>query len=150
MKSPNEIRQTMCEEIDRLVQQGISEKIFPGAVAYIGDADTIWYYEAFGHRMCTPKIKPMWRDTIFDLASLTKPIVTATLIMRLIEEGIVALSDPVQNYLPEFINPQVTISHLLTHTSGLPAWRATYLESQNRNSIVNYLGQISPDYSTGT
>ena len=100
--------------------------------------------------MCTPDIKPMQRDTIFDLASLTKPIAIATLIMRCIEEGTVELNKPIQNYLPEFIHPQVTVSQLLTHTSGLPAWRATYLESKSRGEVVNYLCQIPLDYPTGT
>lgn len=100
--------------------------------------------------MCIPEIKPMQRDTIFDLASLTKPIVTATLIMRLTEAGTVELNTPIQNYLSEFSHPQVTVSHLLTHTSGLPAWRATYLESKNREEVVNYLCQIPLDYPTGT
>ena len=100
--------------------------------------------------MRIPEIKPMQRDTIFDLASLTKPIAIATLIMRCIEKGTVELNNPIQNYLPEFIHPQVTVSQLLTHTSGLPAWRATYLESKNREAVVNYLCQIPLDYPTGT
>ena len=137
-------------EIAKLIQHGISEQIFPGAVAYIAEDGTIPYCEAFGFRMCLPEIKPMQRDTIFDLASLTKPIVTATLIMRCVEEGAVELNKPVQYYLPEFSQSQVTISHLLTHTSGLPAWRATYLESKNRDSVVNYLCQIPLDYPTET
>ncbi len=137
-------------EIDELIQHGISKKVFPGAVAYIVAGDVVQYHEAFGNRMCTPEIRPMQRDTIFDLASLTKPIVIATLIMRCAEDGTIGLNEPLQNYLPEFSHPQVTISHLLTHTSGLPAWRATYLESKNRNGVVNYLCQIPLDYPTGT
>ena len=137
-------------EINELIQRGISKKIFPGAVAYIAEGDAIRHYEAFGNRMCTPEIKPMQRDTIFDLASLTKPIITATLIMRCIEEGTVELDKPIQNYLPEFTYPQVTVSHLLSHTSGLPAWRATYLESKTKTDVVNYLSQIPLDYPTGT
>ncbi len=137
-------------EIDELIQHGISEKVFPGAVAYIAEGDTISYCEAFGCRMYTPKIKPMQCDTIFDLASLTKPIVTATLIMRCVEEGTVALNEPLHNYLPEFSHPQVTVFHLLTHTSGLPAWRAIYLESKNRDGVVDCLSQIPLDYPTGT
>ena len=143
MKLPN-------RDIDELIQDGISNRVFPGAVAYIARADAILYCKALGHRMCTPEIKPMQRDTIFDLASLTKPIVTATLIMRCVEEGTVELNAPIQNYLPEFAHPQVTISHLVTHTSGLPAWRATYLESKNGEEVVNYLCQIPLDYPTGT
>ena len=100
--------------------------------------------------MCVPDIKPMQHDTIFDLASLTKPIVVATLIMRYVEEGTVELNEPVQKYLPEFSHSQVTVSHLLTHTSGLPAWRATYLESKTKRGVLNYLCQIPLDYPTGT
>lgn len=143
MKLPN-------RDIDELIQDGISNRVFPGAVAYIARADAILYCKALGHRMCTPEIKPMQRDTIFDLASLTKPIVIGTLIMRYVEEGTVELNAPIQNYLPEFVHPQVTISHLLTHTSGLPAWRAIYLESKNGEKVVNYLCQIPLDYPTGT
>ena len=137
-------------EINELIQQGISKKVFPGAVVYIAEGDAIQYYKAFGCRMRIPEIKPMHRDTIFDLASLTKPIVIATLIMRVVEEGTVALNEPIQTYIPEFNHSQVAISHLLTHTSGLPAWRAVYLESKAKDRIINYLSQISSDYPTDT
>ena len=150
MKPPNRARQSGNQRINQFIQCGISEKIFPGAVAYIAEGDTIQYFEAFGNRMSTPEIKPMHRDTIFDLASLTKPIVVATLTMCCVEEGTVELNEPLQNYLPEFSHPQVTVSQLLTHTSGLPAWRATYLESKSEDEAVNYLCQIPLDYPTGT
>ena len=150
MKLLNKATKSDHQKIDALIERGVSEKVFPGAVAYIAKGGKVLYHEAFGHRMCTPEIKPMQRDTIFDLASLTKPIVTATLIMRLVEEGTLELNDSIQNYLPECIHPQVTISHLLTHTSGLPAWRATYLESKTKVGVVNYLGQMPLEYPTGT
>ena len=150
MKPPTITTQSGNRRIDQLIQCGISEKIFPGAVAYIAEDDTIPYCEAFGSRMHVPEIKPMQRDTIFDLASLTKPIVVATLIMQYVEEGTVELNEPVQKYLPEFSQPQVTVSHLLTHTSGLPAWRATYLESKEKDGVINYLSQLPLDYPTGT
>ena len=150
MKSVNTTRRLENQAIDELIQQGICEKIFPGAVAYISTPDAPPYCEAFGFRMCTPTIKPMRRDTIFDLASLTKPIVTATLITRLIKNGTVELTTPIQHLLPNFIHPQVTVSHLLTHTSGLPAWRPTYLESTSPDGIDDYLNQIPLDYPTGT
>ena len=137
-------------KIDELMQHAISNKVFPGAVAYIVEGDAIQYFEAFGSRMCIPEIKPMQRDTIFDLASLTKPIATATLIMHCVEKGTLELNESLQNYLPEFSHPQVTVSHLLTHTSGLPAWRATYLESKDKGGVINYLSQLPLDYPTGT
>ncbi|MYE87860.1 beta-lactamase family protein [Candidatus Poribacteria bacterium] len=150
MKPCNTTRKPGNQGIDQLIRYGISENIFPGAVVYIADSATFPYCEAFGCRMRIPEVKPMQRDTIFDLASLTKPIVIATLIMRYVEAGAVELNESIQSYLPEFSHSQVTISHLLTHTSGLPAWRATYLESENSYGVVNYLSRIPLDYLTGT
>jgi len=136
-------------QISHLIQQGIQDKIFPGAVAYIVEHGRVSYYEAFGHRMITPEIKPMGRETIFDLASLTKPIVVGTLVMRLAEYGRLEIHAPIQKYLPEFTHQQVTILHLLTHTSGLPAWRAVYLETTSKDQVVDYLSQMPLEYPTG-
>ena len=97
-------------EINELIEHGISNRVFPGAVVYIAEGDAIPYCEAFGCRMRTPEIKPMQRDTIFDLASLTKPIVTATLIMRCVEEGTVELNEPLQNI---FLNSAIRKSPFL-------------------------------------
>ena len=131
------------------IQQGISDKIFPGAAAYIVEDSQVRYYEAFGHRMIKPKIKPMQRETIFDLASLTKPIVVGTLIMRLVENDLLELDASVQSYLREFKHTQVTPLHLLTHTSGLPAWQPVYLEAGASKEFINYLGQMPLEYPTG-
>ena len=128
------------QSISTLIQGGISDGIFPGAVAYVIEHGRNSYYEAFGHRMVKPTRKRMERDTVFDLASLTKPIVVATLALRLVEDNRLEVNAPVQSELPEFIHPQVTLLHLLTHTSGLPAWRPTYLEAESRDEVVRYIG----------
>ena len=137
------------EQISALLQQGISDGIFPGAVAMIVADGEIAYHEAFGHRMVLPLTKPMQRDTIFDLASLTKPIVVATLVMRLVEDGVLDIDAPVKKYLPEFNREKATLLHLLTHTSGLPAWRAVYLEVKSRVDVLRYLGKMRFEYPTG-
>jgi CubicO group peptidase (beta-lactamase class C family) len=137
------------EQISALLQQGISDGIFPGAVAMIVADGEIAYHEAFGHRMVLPLTKPMQRDTIFDLASLTKPIVVATLVMRLVEDGVLDIDAPVKKYLPEFNREKATLLHLLTHTSGLPAWRAVYLEAKSRVDVLRYLGEMRFEYPTG-
>ena len=119
------------EQISALLQQGISDGIFPGAVAMIFADGEIAYHEAFGHRMVLPLTKPMQRDTIFDLASLTKPIVVATLVMRLVEEGVLDIDAiPPKSTSPNSTAKKITLLHLLTHTSGLPAWRPVYLRSK--------------------
>ena len=137
------------EQISSLLQQGIFDSIFPGAVAVIAEDGEVTYHEAFGHRKVLPLTKPMRRDTIFDLASLTKPIVVATLVMRLAEEGILDIRDPVKKYLPEFNRETITLLHLLTHTAGLPAWRPLYLKVKSRDEIARYLVEIELDYPTG-
>lgn len=77
-----------------------------------------------GDRAVAPGREPMTRDTIFDLASLTKPVATATVVMKLVEQGRVSLQDPITKYLPELDNHgkrAITVDHLLRHRSGLIA-----------------------------
>ena len=88
--------------ISTLIENGIVEKVFPGAVAYILTDKAVLYHKAFGFRCVKPKRLPMLCTTLFDLASLTKPIVVATLCMQLIERGKLSLNTPIEKYLPEF------------------------------------------------
>jgi len=77
-----------------------------------------------------PETHPATLQTIYDLASLTKPLITGLLCARLVESAELALDDPIARYLPEFDRPDkkgITLRQLLTHTSGLPAWRPLYL-----------------------
>ena len=139
----------ISDQISALFQQGISDEVFPGAVAVIGEDGELTYHEAFGNRAILPSTKPMHRETIFDLASLTKPIVTATLTMRLAEEGRLDIGHPVKQYLPEFNREEITLLHLLIHTSGLPAWHPVYLKVKSRDEVSRYLGKIGLEYPTG-
>lgn len=82
------------------------------------------YRKAFGHRTVVPEKVPMTADTVFDLASLNKPIATGTSVMRLIEHGKLAVDDPVAKHWPAFAangKGEVTVGQLLLHTSGLTA-----------------------------
>ncbi len=115
----------MQQGIAHAVEQAIEEQQTPGAVVLIGHADEVLYHEAFGQRMIAPEPRPMQRDTIFDLASLTKPVATASAIMQLIERGEVSLDDRVCRFLPQFTGEErkrATIRHLLTHSAGVPAY----------------------------
>jgi CubicO group peptidase (beta-lactamase class C family) len=89
-------------------------------------------------------------ETLFDLASLTKPVATATAVMILKEQGRICLDEDVAAYLPEFDRPGVSVFHLLTHTSGLPAWRPLYLEANGRSEIVRYLGELPLEHEPGS
>jgi len=105
-----------------MVNEGIAEGQMPGAVVVIADRDRILYRRAFGQRQVQPSPEPMTVDTVFDLASLTKPIATATSVMKLIDEGKIDPKRPVADYLPEFGThgkESITVSDLLLHVGGL-------------------------------
>jgi uncharacterized protein YbbC (DUF1343 family) len=110
------------EAVAPLVEAAIARHELPGAVVLVGEGDAIIYHAAFGSRALQPSPEAMTEDTIFDLASLTKVVATTTSVMQLIERGQIRLNDRVAQLVPEFSNADkkdITIRHLLTHTSGL-------------------------------
>lgn len=112
-------------EIDQVIEEEIAKGNFPGAVVLVGQKDDIVYWQAFGNEIIDPCKEPADRNTLFDIASLTKPIATATSIMILKDRKAIRLDDYVSKYLPAFAcngKEYVRIEHLLTHTSGLPAY----------------------------
>ncbi|ALI24349.1 Beta-lactamase [Mycolicibacterium fortuitum] len=120
--------------VSQLVNDAIAVPRLPGAVVQIGHGGNVVFRQAYGSRKLAGEpgldgspapAEPMTEDTIFDLASLSKSLTTATAILQLYEQGKVQLDEPVQTYLPDF-NPandsrrgKVTVRMLLTHTSGL-------------------------------
>ena len=135
--------------ISTLIENSIAEKVFPGAVVYILTDAKVLYHAAFGFRSIKPKRLPMLRTTLFDLASLTKPIVIGTLCMQLVESGELSLNAPAEKYLPVFSQKGVTLTHLLTHTSGLPAWIPLYLRAGSREHVTSYLGEVALESQPG-
>lgn len=122
-------------QVSELINAAIAANKLPGAVAVIGHGGNVAFHRAYGLRKLAGEpgldgapapAEQMTEDTIFDLASLTKSLATATAVMQLYERGEVAFDDPVQRYLPDFNTAgdprraQVTVRLLLTHTSGLP------------------------------
>ena len=108
--------------VDAVIQQAISDGTIPGAVLIVGHDGQVIYRRAYGARALEPRREVMTLDTVFDLASLTKVIVTTTAVMQLVEKGTVRLNDPVAKYLPEFAQngkEDITVRQLLTHYSGL-------------------------------
>nr|WP_158792599.1 sodium/solute symporter [Granulicella sp. L60] len=106
-----------------LVNQAIATKKLPGAVVLVGHGGKTVFEQAFGSRALEPVVEPMTEDTVFDMASLSKCLVTAVAVMQLYEQHKIGFDDPVAKYLPEFgVNGKgsVTIRELLTHYSGLP------------------------------
>lgn len=108
--------------IDEQVAAEIDKGNMPGCVVMIGRREGIGFAKAYGERQVEPTSEEMTLDTVFDLASITKPVATATSIMLLVERGQVRLGDPVSRYIPEFAQngkDSITIEHLLTHQGGL-------------------------------
>ncbi|HSE62220.1 MAG TPA: serine hydrolase [Thermoanaerobaculia bacterium] len=109
--------------IDAAVGEAIARGDLPGAVVLVGRRDRIVFRRAYGDRAVVPSREPMTLDTVFDVASLTKPVATATSVMVLVEQGRLALLDPVARHLPEFAagggdREKVTVEQLLTHRAG--------------------------------
>lgn len=115
--------QSDFSSIDQIVNHAVDDHQLPGAVVVVGHGGHVVFRRAYGMRSLEPTQEPMTPDTIFDMASLTKPLATAVAVMQLYEQGRIGLNDPVAKYLPEFGangKQDITIRHLLTHYSGLP------------------------------
>jgi CubicO group peptidase (beta-lactamase class C family) len=108
--------------IDAVVAEGLERGKMPGCVVLAGSRGKVAWLKAYGSKQLQPDALPMTTDTVFDLASLTKPIATATSVMTLIEQGRLKLDEPVAKHIPEFGangKDAITIQHLLTHQGGL-------------------------------
>jgi serine-type D-Ala-D-Ala carboxypeptidase len=117
------------QDVSRLLSQAIEEECFPGAVVVVGYQGTLVYEQAVGAAALIPSPRQMTVDTVFDLASLTKPIATVTALMLLVEAGLVRLDQPIDTYLDTYHRADrnaPTLRQLLSHCSGLPAWRPYY------------------------
>ena len=120
------------QPVDAVIEQSIEGHEIPGAVLLVAHDGKVIYRKAYGSRSLEPQREAMTMDTIFDIASLTKVVATATSVMKLEELGQIRLNDPIAKYIPEFgLNGKsdITIRQLLTHFSGLrpdldlkPAW----------------------------
>jgi len=108
--------------VDAVIGQAIREGTIPGAVLLVGHDGAVIYRKAYGSRALEPRREVMTLDTVFDLASMTKVVVTSTAVMQLVEGGQVRMNDPVAKYLPEFAQngkDDITVRQLLTHYSGI-------------------------------
>lgn len=106
---------------DSLINQSIQDTIIPGAVLCVVEDGAISYLQAYGNRSVFPEQSPMTTNTIFDLASLSKPLGAGTAMLLLCAEGKANIDDFVAQYIPNY-HKDVRIRHLLTHYSGLPAY----------------------------
>lgn len=125
---------------------------FPSAVYVVAESGRPIFTDALGEAVREPEKHTATLETIYDLASLTKPLITGLLCARFVESGELALDTSSANYLPEFDRPDktgITIRELLTHTSGLPAWRPLYLLRPDREDALAAIANEPLEYQPG-
>jgi len=134
-------------EAAAILRRGIQDRAFPGCAVAVGTADKVLWLEALG-RLDYAHDAPVTRETLYDLASVTKVAGTTAVFMQLVQQGKVEITDPVSKYLPEFIDlaptaedkarrTRITVEHLLTHTAGLTAWKAYYRSQTNYAAMLH-------------
>ncbi len=143
--------------VDGIIEHSIREKTIPGAVLLVARKDKVVYFKAYGHAQVVPTKRKMQKDMMFDMASITKPMATATSVMKLVEMGKLRLLDKVKDYIPGFSRyldrddeyaADARIYHLLTHTSGLtPYTSPKFVERIFGNptlpdSLVYYIARL--------
>ena len=135
-------------EFEKLLNQAVEDKVFPGAnLGIIVKTDDGYKRNFFsvGNRANIPSVEKNDIDTIYDMASCSKVISTTSCLFKLLEMGKIRLYDYISLYLPEFKNKDITIWDLMTHTSGLPeglngCW------TMNRDEIINGIMNIDKKY----
>jgi serine-type D-Ala-D-Ala carboxypeptidase len=117
--------------VETACQDAVAQGVFPGAVLLVAKDQGIVFEQAFGQRSLVPDKSPLRVDTIFDIASLTKPLATTTAIMLLVREKKIRLDDQITRVIPMYGvlgKSPTTVRHLLAHCGGLPAWKPYFEE----------------------
>ena len=127
-------------EFKQALDRAVKDSGAPGAVGYVGHGDETLFHEAAGQRTLLPRPEAAKKDTIYDLASLTKVIATTTSVLLLNERGTLDLDQPVSQILPLPAFKAISPRHLLTHTAGLPPFKQWHMEA---SSVDEYIQRIA-------
>jgi uncharacterized protein YbbC (DUF1343 family)/CubicO group peptidase (beta-lactamase class C family) len=139
--------------LDRIFNQAVEERQIPGAVVLVGHDGKAVFRKAYGYRSLEPRREAMTLDTIFDMASLTKCMVTAVAVMQLVQNGQVRLNETVAHYLPEFGangKQEITVRQLLTHYAGLPDDLDLKAPWRGRDAAFRMAMDTTPVYTPGS
>jgi uncharacterized protein YbbC (DUF1343 family)/CubicO group peptidase (beta-lactamase class C family) len=134
-------------QVDAALREGIDQGLLPGAVVLVVRQGKVAFRKAYGLRSKQPGEVAMTADTVFDLASLTKPVATATSVMLLLQQGKLAISDPVAKHLPDFGRngkDRITVEQLLLHTSGLIADNPVADYQEARKKALERIAALHP------
>jgi CubicO group peptidase (beta-lactamase class C family) len=142
----------MTNKITEILKRGLKETIYPGAVLLIAREQNIVFFYSIGNRTICPQSLPMEKETRFDLASLTKPLATTLAAMKLKEDNLLDLNEPISSIIEPFPwkdKADITPRLLLNHSSGLPDWKPYYLELiklplKERKPLVRHLIMEEP------
>ncbi len=141
------------EKISALLAGRIEAGDFPSAVYLVAQHGRTIFADALGDAVRKPTLYPATLDTIYDLASLTKPLATGLLSAIMLERRLIELDAPVADYLAEFSHTdksRITVRQLLTHTTGLPAWSPLYLTTQREQSrVLETIAEQPLEYQPG-
>ena len=137
----------MSHEISQFLQSRIDANDFPSAVYLVAERGEIVFEDALGYSVVEPERLEAGLDTIYDLASLTKPLVTGLIISSLVESGDLDPNVPIGDVLNEFytsVNAEITVNDLMMHTSGLPAWKPLYLLTDDPEGVGDEVARTLP------
>lgn len=132
----------MRQQVIHLLEKEIDLEHIPGAVIHVSHKGELVLEEALGYRSVYPEKLKMEQETVFDLASLTKVVATLPAVLKLIDRGNIRLDDKVQKFIRGFDKgdkQDITIRHLLTHTSGLIAHHPFYEENLSGEQILEWI-----------
>jgi len=134
-------------KISQFLKERIDANDFPSAVYLVAEKGEIVFQDALGYAVVEPERIEARLDTIYDLASLTKVLVTGLLTLMLIERGDLDPNERIGNLLPEFFtsgNAEITVNQLLMHISGFPAWRPFYLLTEHPEEVTIEIARTLP------
>ncbi len=141
------------EELDRLLDEAVAARAFPGGVVAVGHRARLAHLRPFGKLSYDAEAPAVQLDTLYDLASLTKVVVTTTMAMILVDEGRLDLDKRVRDFLPRFsggAKERVSVRHLLTHSSGLDWWAPLHKELQGPAAYVERIQSLDLVYEPGS
>lgn len=155
-------RKTDFKSVAKVLEKAVADAAFPGCVATVGNVDGPLWTQAFGHLSAEPPAAERiatTADTIYDLASLTKILGTTSVTACLLRDDKMKLDDPLEKFVPEFVasaaedqqptRRAVTIKHLLTHSSGLPAGRPLWKNGRSYADVVAAAAKVALDAKPG-
>ncbi|MBI2422509.1 MAG: DUF1343 domain-containing protein [Candidatus Hydrogenedentes bacterium] len=134
---------------DAVLIEAVKNAGAPGAVALVGHGDTVVFHGAAGLRQRVPAKAPAEKDTVYDLASLTKVVVTATALMQLRDRGALDLDSMAGAFIPVKELDRFTVRQLFTHTSGLPSYRQWYKEVGATDDVIQRIPELGLDAAPG-